>query len=126
MAEIPVGERETADRENMFRDTDDGLVYRRVKITGGGGGGSGIIIGTEDGTPSGDQFVYVNNLRLQILAAVDRVSKEFYADFGTKNQRVTSVEYFAPSVTSQKAVKTITYIPVGTKYQRDEIQWSIV
>jgi hypothetical protein len=125
MAEIPVGERESADRENMFRDTDDGFVYRRVKVTGSSGGGGGIIYGTDDGTPSGTQFAFVNNLRLQILAAVDRESQEFYADFGTKSQRITSVVFTAPSITPLTAVKTITYIQVGTKYQRDKITWSI-
>jgi len=31
MAEIEVCERQTADRDNMFKDTDDGKVYRRVR-----------------------------------------------------------------------------------------------
>lgn len=88
----------------------------------------GIIIGTEDGTPTGTQKVFVNNIRLQILAAKDRDQAITYADFGTKDQRITSITYTAPSIGSGAgftAIKTISYTLIGTKYRRDNITWSI-
>jgi len=87
---------------------------------------NGLIIGTEDGTVSGTQRVYVNNLRQQILATQDRQQNITYADFGTKNQRVTQIDYVSSIFPGIIARKTLSYTPVGSKYRRDSIDWSIV
>lgn len=87
------------------------------------------ISGTENGQPNGTEFTFVNNLRLQILAAKDRIQNITYADFGTKNQRVTQIDYTAPSIGSGPgftARKTFTYTLVGVNYRRDSIIWSII
>lgn len=87
------------------------------------------ISGTENGQPAGPEFTFVNNLRLQILAAKDRVQSITYADFGTKNQRVTQIDYTAPSIGAGPgftARKSFTYTLVGVNYRRDLITWSLV
>lgn len=87
------------------------------------------ISGTSDGTPSGTEYTFVNNLRLQILAAKDRTQAITYADFGTKDQRVTLIDYISPSIGAgpgYTARKSLAYTLVGNKYRRDSITWSMV
>lgn len=84
----------------------------------------GIIIGTEDGTPTGVQKVFVNNRYLQILAAKDRDQDIVYADFGTKDQRITQIDYVAPSIgvgAGFVARKTFTYVLDSGRYKRTKI-----
>lgn len=84
----------------------------------------GIIIGTEDGTPTGTQKVFVNNRYLQILAAKDRDQDITYADFGTKDQRITRIDYVAPSIGTGigfTARKNFTYVLDSGKYKRTKI-----
>lgn len=66
------------------------------------------------------------NIKEQILRAIDREQDITYADFGTKDQRITEISYISSSVGSQIAKKTITYSLVGNKYRRDSIIWSII
>lgn len=84
------------------------------------------IAGTEDGTATGTVRHFVNNRRQQILAAHDRVQQITYADFGTKDQRITSIAYTSPTFPGITAIKTLTYTLVGNRYRRDNIIWSIV
>lgn len=93
----------------------------------GGEGGSGptLIFGTEDGTPTGTAYVFVNNILKQILAAHDRKYDITYADFGTKDQRITQVDYTSPTFPGVTASKVITYTLVGTRYRRDTVEWII-
>ena len=88
------------------------------------------ISGTENGQPNGTEFPFVNNVLQQILKAKDRTGTITYADFGTKNQRITQLTYTAPSIGTGAgftAVKTFTYTLVGTKYRRDTPgDWSLV
>ena len=91
--------------------------------------GSRIISGTDNGQPGGTEFVFVNNVRSQILAAKDRDQVFTYADFGTKNQRITLITYTAPSIGTGAgftALKTLNYTLVGNRYRRDNIIWSLV
>lgn len=84
----------------------------------------GIIIGTEDGTPTGVQRVFVNNRYTQILAAKDRDQDITYADFGTKDQRITRIDYIAPSIgvgVGFTARKNFTYVLDSGKYKRTKI-----
>jgi len=85
--------------------------------------------GTENGQPNGTEFTFVNNIRLQILEAKDRQQAITYADFGTKNQRVTGIDYVATSIGTGvgfTARKNFTYSLVGNRYRRDNISWSII
>lgn len=85
-----------------------------------------LTAGSEDGTKTGTKRAFVNNQRLQILAAHDRDAEFTYADFGTKNQRITQIDYTSATFPGIIARKTITYTPVGNNYRRDNITWSIV
>lgn len=68
-----------------------------------------------------------NNIRLSILEAADRDQEFTYADFGTKNERITQIDYTSatvfPGVTARKI---FLYTLVGTKYRLDNITWVIV
>ena len=81
----------------------------------------GIIIGTEDGTPTGTQFVFVNNAYQQILTSHDREMEITYADFGTKDQRITQVDYTSATFPGITARKQFIYTLVSGKYRRDNI-----
>jgi len=83
------------------------------------------ISGTIDGA-SGTEYGFVYNIRQQILASHDREQDITYADFGTKNQRITQIDYNSSTFTGFTARKTISYTLVGTKYRRDSINWSII
>lgn len=84
------------------------------------------ISGTIDGTANGTEYNFVYNLRQQILAAHDRDQQINYADFGTKNQRVTRIDYTSATFPGIIARKELTYTLVGTRYRRDSINWSII
>lgn len=83
------------------------------------------ISGTIDGTANGIEYNFVYNLRQQILAAHDREQDITYADFGTKNQRVTQIDYTSATFPGIIARKELTYTLIGTRYRRDSINWSI-
>ena len=85
-----------------------------------------LIVGSEDGTRTGTKQAFVNNVRLQILATHNRDQQLTYADFGTKDERITVIDYTSPTFPGVTARKTISYTLVGNKYRRDSIVWSIV
>lgn len=84
------------------------------------------LVGSIDGSKAGAKYGFVNNIRLQILSAHDRVQDIAYADFGTKNQRITEIYYTSSVFPGIIARKTLTYTLVGTRYRRDSITWSII
>lgn len=87
------------------------------------------VTGTENGKATGTDFIFVNNLRLQILAAKDREQYITYADFGTKNQRVIRIDYTAPSIGTgpgYTARKDLSYVLDNNRYRRTSIIWSLV
>lgn len=87
------------------------------------------ISGTDDGQSTGTERVFVNTIKNQILNAKDRSQTITYADFGTKDQRVTQISYTAVSIGTGAgftARKTISYTLVGNLYRRDSISWTLV
>lgn len=91
-----------------------------------GATGNNLTIGTENGQVGGTQHVFVNNLRLMILASSDVVSSLTYADFGTKNQRITRIDYTSATFPSVTVRRDFNYVPDGTRYRRTTMPWSIV
>jgi hypothetical protein len=85
-----------------------------------------IMAGTIDGQPNGTSYVTVNNLFEQILKTHDRDQQITYADFGTKDQRITEIEYTSSTFPGVTAKKTISYTLVSGKYRRDSITRSVV
>lgn len=67
-----------------------------------------------------------SNILQRILSAQDRIQQITYADFGTKNQRVTQINYSAVSIGVEIAQKIFSYSLVGNRYRRDTITWNIV
>lgn len=86
----------------------------------------GIILGTEDGTVSGTPRVFVNNLKTQILDSADREANFTYADFGTKDQRVTRIEYTSDTFPGVIVRRDFSYTLVGSRYRRDNEIWNII
>ncbi len=87
------------------------------------------ISGTENGQANGTEFTFVNNLKQKILSAKDRNQAITYADFGTKNQRITRVDYTATSIgtgSGYTARKNIVYVLDSGKYRRTNITWSLI
>lgn len=84
------------------------------------------LVGSIDGTPSGVKYGFVNNIRQQILAAQDRESDIEYADFGTKDQRVTKISYTSATFPGITLEKQLTYTLVGNRYRRDSINWVVI
>lgn len=87
------------------------------------------ISGTIDGTPTGTEITFVNNRKQQILAAHDRDQIITYADFGTKNQRITNIDYVSPTIGTGPgftARKNLVYVLDGSRYRRTNITWSLV
>lgn len=85
-----------------------------------------LISGTEDGTPTGIERTFLNNLKLLILDTQDRISNYTYADFGTKNQRITEITYTSTIFPSTTIKRTFAYTLVGTNYRRDSETWSVI
>lgn len=86
----------------------------------------GLSIGTEDGTPTGVQRVFVNNLRQQVLASHTRQAAFTYADFGTKDQRITQIDYTSTTFTGFTIRRQFAYTLVGNRYRRDTESWAVV
>ena len=84
------------------------------------------IAGTENGTASGTSRHFVNNLKQQILATHDLEESMSWADFDTKNERVTQVDYTSATFPGVTIRKSLVYSLISGKYRLDDILWSIV
>jgi hypothetical protein len=92
------------DREqDKFVESSDGKTAVRVKVD------SGSPIPVE---------VLENDFK-KVLNAPDRERVFSWLDFGTKNERVSSITYSAPSVGGMSFVKTFIYSLVGNSYRLD-------
>lgn len=79
MAELQVGERQEADRDNMFRDSVDGKVYRRISGT--------IVVGSSGTLLAGVSFD-------TILASYPSALVEVYDyQLATVSQAIVTVTY---------------------------------
>lgn len=84
------------------------------------------ISGTIDGLKSGTEYGFVNNLRLQILASHDRIETYTYFDFGTKNQRVSKVEYTSVTFSGFTVERVFNYVLDSGRYRRTTVNWNII
>jgi len=66
------------------------------------------------------------NIKEQILRAVDREQTLSYAEFGTKNQRITQMDYVSASIANKIARKTFSYVLDGNSYRMTDITWEII
>lgn len=87
----------------------------------------GIIIGTEDGTPTGVQHVFVNNLKSMILASHDRIRDVVYLDMASKkNRRVDKFEFTSATFPGITLVREFNYDLVGTEYVFVNDNWTLI
>lgn len=95
-------------------------------ISGGGGGGtSTIIVGTVDGTTTGTQRVIVNNKKQQVLSSHDLIESYTWLNFGTKQERVSTIIYTSATFPSVTVTRTFAYTLVGTNYRLDTSTWTV-
>lgn len=85
-----------------------------------------MTVGAIDGTQTGTKYGLVYNIRQQILASHDRDEQYTYADFGTKNQRITRVEYTSSTFPGFTVRRDFNYTLVSGSYRRDDSVWSVV
>lgn len=86
--------------------------------------GDSITSGTTDGTPSGTERTFVNNKKLQVLAAHDLVATYTWLSFGTKNERVSTIDYTSATFPGVTITRTFAYTLVGTAYRLDTETWT--
>jgi len=84
------------------------------------------LVGSIDGTATGTKYGFVNNIKMQILDSHDRQAAFTYADFGTKDQRVTQIDYTSATFVGFIARRTFNYTLVGTRYKRTNELWNII
>jgi hypothetical protein len=84
------------------------------------------LVGSINGTKTGTKYGIVNNLRLQILDSHDRIAAFTYADFGTKNQRITQINYTSGTFPGTTVQRQFSYTLVGTNYRRDNETWTVI
>jgi hypothetical protein len=85
-----------------------------------------MITGSENGTATGQKFGVVYNKKQQVLDSHDRVANFIYADFGTKDQRITSIEYTSATFPGIIIKREFTYTLVSGRYRRDSETWDEV
>jgi hypothetical protein len=81
------------------------------------------ITGSLDGTSTGQKYGVVYNRRQQVLDSHDRVANFTYADFGTKDQRITAIEYTSATFSGVTIRREFTYTLVSGRYRRDSETW---
>lgn len=85
--------------------------------------GDSKISGTVDGTDSGTERTFVNNKRNQVLASHDLVAAYTWLDFGTKNERVSTIVYSSATFVGVTVTRTFAYSLASGKYRLDSDTW---
>lgn len=122
LIEYPALSGETARRVTVVNDVSDPIPVSvsslSVTITG-----DAITSGTVDGTATGTERTFVNNRKNQVLASHDLAVAYTWLDFGTKDERVSSIVYTSATFVGVTVTRTFTYSLVGTKYRLDSESW---
>lgn len=86
-----------------------------------------ISIGTEDGTETGVQHVFVNNLKSMILASHDRDRDVIYLDpTSKKNRRVERFEFTSATFPGITLVREFNYDLIGSDYVFINDNWTLI
>lgn len=83
-----------------------------------------IQSGTVDGTAVGTERTFVNNRKQQVLTAHDLSAAYTWLDFGTKNERVSTIVYTSATFAGVTITRTFSYTLVGTNYRLDSEAWT--
>jgi hypothetical protein len=84
------------------------------------------LVGSIDGTKTGTKYGVVYNKKQQVLDSHDRIAAFTYADFGTKNQRITQINYTSGTFPGTTVQRQFSYTLVGTNYRRDNETWTVI
>ena len=85
--------------------------------------GDSITSGTVDGTSTGIERTFVNNRKNQVLASHDLAVAYTWLDFGTKDERVSTIVYTSATFVGVTVTRTFAYSLVGTKYRLNSETW---
>lgn len=85
--------------------------------------GDSITSGTVDGTSTGTERTFVNNRKNQVLASHDLAVAYTWLDFGTKDERVSTIVYTSATFVGVTVTRTFAYSLVGTKYRLNSETW---
>ena len=86
-----------------------------------------LSIGTEDGTETGVQHVFVNNLKSMILASHDRNRDVTYLDpTNKKNRRVEKFEFTSATFPGITLVREFNYSLIGNEYVFVNDNWTLI
>lgn len=85
-----------------------------------------LMVGSLDGTKTGTKYGIVYNLRQQVLDSHDRNADFTYADFGTKNERITRIDYTSATFPGTTIRRDFNYTLVSGNYRRDDEVWSVI
>lgn len=85
--------------------------------------GDSITSGTVDGTDTGTERTFVNNRKSQVLSSHDLIASYTWLNFGTKDERVSSIVYTSATFVGVTVTRTFAYSLVGTKYRLDSETW---
>lgn len=122
LIEYPASSGETARRVTVVNDVSDPIPVSvsslSVTITG-----DAITSGTVDGTSTGTERTFVNNRKNQVLSSHDLAVAYTWLNFGTKDERVSSIVYTSATFVGVTVTRTFTYSLVGTKYRLDSESW---
>lgn len=64
-------------------------------------------------------------IALSILSASDKQKQFSWLDFGTKNERISSIQYTSASVGSYTLLRFFSYTFTNNNYRLDQEQWSL-
>ena len=73
--------------------------------------GPAVAVVIEDGSIASESKIN------QILSADDRVRVYSFLDFGTRNERISTIVYSAPSVGTESVTITFNYVLDGNRYR---------
>ena len=122
LIEYPASSGETARRVTVVNDVSDPIPVSvsslSVTITG-----DAITSGTVDGTATGTERTFVNNRKNQVLSSHDLAVAYTWLNFGTKDERVSSIVYTSATFVGVTVTRTFIYSLVGTKYRLDSESW---
>ncbi len=86
-----------------------------------------LSIGTEDGTETGTQHVFVNNLKSMILASHDRIRDVTYLDpTSKKNRRVEKFEFTSATFPGITLTREFNYTLIGSEYVYINDNWTLI
>jgi hypothetical protein len=85
------------------------------------------VVGSLDGTKTGQKYGFVNNLRQMILASHDRVRNVVYLDATSrKNRRVDKFIYTSLTFPGYSLVRQFNYSLINNEYVFANDTWSVV